>query len=58
MQARALSGAVAQLGERRPCKAEAVGSIPICSTILVGPRDISQEGSRGFTKPCCSSLTT
>jgi hypothetical protein len=25
-------GAVAQLGERRPCKAEVVGSIPICST--------------------------
>ena len=25
-------GAVAQLGERRPCKAEAVGSIPISST--------------------------
>jgi hypothetical protein len=26
-------GAVAQLGERRPCKAEVVGSIPISSTI-------------------------
>ena len=25
-------GAVAQLGERRPCKAEVVGSIPISST--------------------------
>ena len=30
------SGAVAQMGERRPCKAEAVGSIPISSTQRVG----------------------
>ena len=29
---RAAAGAVAQLGERRPCKAEVVGSIPISST--------------------------
>ncbi len=29
-------GDVAQLGERRPCKAEAVGSIPIISISLVG----------------------
>ena len=29
-------GAVAQLGERRPCKAEVVGSIPISSTPRVG----------------------
>ena len=28
------SGAVAQLGERRPCKAEVVGSSPISSTTL------------------------
>ena len=28
-------GAVAQLGERRPCKAEVVGSNPICSTIAL-----------------------
>ena len=28
-----LGGAVAQLGERRPCKAEVVGSIPISSTV-------------------------
>ena len=28
----AVGGAVAQLGERRPCKAEVVGSIPISST--------------------------
>ena len=27
-------GAVAQLGERRPCKAEVIGSNPIFSTIL------------------------
>ena len=32
MTAEALRGAVAQLGERRPCKAEVVGSSPICST--------------------------
>jgi hypothetical protein len=25
-------GAIAQLGERRPCKAEVIGSIPISST--------------------------
>ena len=30
------SGAVAQMGERRPCKAEVVGSIPISSTRRVG----------------------
>ena len=29
-----LFGAVAQMGERRPCKAEVVGSIPISSTTL------------------------
>ena len=29
-------GAVAQLGERRPCKAEVVGSSPISSTIRRG----------------------
>jgi hypothetical protein len=29
-------GAVAQLGERRFCKPEVVGSIPISSTIIVG----------------------
>ena len=29
-------GAVAQMGERRPCKAEVVGSIPISSTARVG----------------------
>ena len=32
------SGAVAQLGERRPCKAEVVGSSPISSTIRRGVR--------------------
>ncbi len=33
------------MGERRPCKAEVVGSNPICSTtFLVGPRRI--RGSR------------
>jgi hypothetical protein len=42
-------GAVAQLGERRPCKAEVVGSIPISSTIPprdgepVGPWDARSE---------------
>ena len=30
--AKPLIGAVAQLGERRPCKAEVVGSTPISST--------------------------
>ena len=30
---READGAVAQLGERRPCKAEVVGSIPISSTL-------------------------
>src|SRR5262249_10859530 len=29
-------GAVAQMGERRPCKAEVVGSIPISSTRRAG----------------------
>ena len=29
-------GAVAQMGERRPCKAEVVGSIPISSIARVG----------------------
>ena len=33
MKVQDLDGAVAQLGERRPCKAEVVGSIPIGSTI-------------------------
>jgi hypothetical protein len=27
------SGDIAQLGERRPCKAEVTGSIPVISTI-------------------------
>ncbi len=58
MQAGAPSGAVAQLGERRPCKAEAVGSSPICSTIFVEPCDVSPERSQGFTKPRSGSLTT
>ena len=31
-------GAVAQLGERRPCKAEVVGSNPISSTFVLDAR--------------------
>ena len=31
-------GAVAQLGERRPCKAEVVGSNPISSTKVLDAR--------------------
>jgi hypothetical protein len=34
-------GAVAQLGERRFCKPEVVGSIPISSTNLI--RELSEE---------------
>jgi hypothetical protein len=31
-------GAVAQLGERRPCKAEVAGSIPVSSTKILARR--------------------
>ena len=37
-----LSGAVAQLGERRLCKAEVVGSIPISSIAQDTPKPSSQ----------------
>ena len=37
-------GAVAQLGERRPCKAEVVGSIPISST---SRQSAGSEGGSG-----------
>ena len=40
-------GAVAQLGERRPCKAEVVGSSPISSTIRRGVRRV-QEARGSF----------
>ena len=40
-------GAVAQLGERRPCKAEVVGSSPISSTIRRGVRWL-QEARGSF----------
>lgn len=32
----ALLGDVAQLGERRPCKAEVAGSIPVVSIVFSG----------------------
>jgi hypothetical protein len=35
------SGAVAQLGERLPCKQEVIGSIPFSSTIRKQPRGVS-----------------
>jgi hypothetical protein len=38
------SGAVAQLGERRLCKPEVVGSTPISSTQDTGSADESREG--------------
>jgi hypothetical protein len=34
------AGGLAQLGERRPCKAEVIGSNPIFSTILDHKRTI------------------
>ena len=39
-------GAVAQLGERRPCKAEAVGSTPISSMIVGSFRSARGSGAR------------
>ena len=43
-----MNGPVAQLGERRPCKAEAVGSNPAGSTLLA-VHDIRYYGPRtGF----------
>jgi hypothetical protein len=50
----ALNGAVAQLGERRPCKAEVVGSNPISSTTLrvklVGLVGIESQSSLLYTE--------
>ena len=40
-------GAIAQLGERRPCKAEVSGSIPLSSTIFFDG-EIEAGGKRGF----------
>ena len=58
-----VAGAVAQLGERRPCKAEVVGSIPISSTLRVGctlsdrERLDSVEPARSGGSELLSSLT-
>ena len=41
-------GAVAQLGERRPCKAEVVGSNPISSTSLASDSTIEMIRSSGM----------
>ncbi len=60
------SGAVAQLGERRPCKAEVVGSSPISSTRLrkverfegaLLRREVSQQAQLRAQQPY-RSLTT
>ena len=47
------TGAVAQLGERRPCKAEVVGSSPICSTtpqalVRLQPDEILRDLENGL----------
>jgi hypothetical protein len=46
----AKQGAVAQLGERRPCKAEVVGSNPISSTSSLVAGRIGKNRSRSLAE--------